>query len=205
MTFEETLSKATILKIRQIRELAELFGFESVNKFSIETEDGRQIAFAAEEGRGVLGWLLRQFLGHWRTFSIVIVDPQGREILRAKHPFRFYFQSLEVRGPSGEMYGAMQQRFSILSKRFDVEDATGSVVMTVNSPLLRLWTFPVLKGAQQVACVKKRWGGLLKEAFLDADTFAIELTDETLTFQERALLVAAGIFIDLQYFERKAR
>jgi uncharacterized protein YxjI len=76
--------------------------------------------------------------------------------------------------------------------------------MEVASPFWRIWTFPFVAGGREVARVSKKWAGLLSEAFLDKDNFAVELLDDTLGETERALVLAAAVFIDLQYFERKA-
>lgn len=190
--------------IRQRKEMAELFGFETRNKYSIETEDGRQIGFAAEQQKGVLGFFLRQFLGHWRSFEILIFDPQRQQILKAVHPFRFFFQRLEVYDNRGQLLGAVQRRWAFFHKKFDVEDALGTVGMTVESPFWRIWTFRFMRAATELAVITKRWGGMLKEAFLDADSFQIEFKSQDLTQNERLVLVAAGVFVDLTYFEQKS-
>jgi hypothetical protein len=52
--------------------------------------------------------------------------------------------------------------------------------------------------------VEKKWSGMLQEAFMDADRFRVAFESHELGADERALVLAAGIFIDLQYFERKA-
>jgi hypothetical protein len=55
-----------------------------------------------------------------------------------------------------------------------------------------------------VATVEKKWSGLLTEAFTDKDNFAVKYDDPNLSNEERQLVLAAALFIDLQYFERKA-
>jgi hypothetical protein len=199
------LSSKSQIVLRQRRELAELVGFETRNKFEIFGPDGAPIGFAAEQGSGLAAFLARSFLGHWRSFEIHVFDAARQLVLIARHPWRFFFQRLEVGTADGRPLGALQQRFSILSKRFDVEGPTGGVLMTVSSPLWKPWTFPFQRRGLDAAFVRKRWSGLLREAFTDADNFQIEFTDPSLGEEERALLLAAGLFIDLQYFERKAR
>ena len=192
------------LIVRQRRELAELFGFETRNKYEIATESGGALAFAAEQQKGIAGFLFRQFLGHWRTFQIKFFSPDRQAFLTAHHPFRWFFQRLEVLDSGGRLLGAIQRRFSILTKRFDVEDANGRVIMQVASPFWRMWTFPFMARGAEVACVQKKWSGLLAEAFTDKDNFAVEFLDADLGESERALVLAAALYIDLQYFERKA-
>jgi uncharacterized protein YxjI len=204
MGFAEEILKQSVLLVEQKRELVELVGFETRNQYAITTQGGAVLALAAEQQFGVMGFLMRQALGHWRKFDISILDVAGKPLLVAHHPFRWIFQRLEVSSAEGRPLGALQQRFSLLSKRFDVEDATGTVRMTVSSPLWRIWTFPFTKGGREVAVVAKKWGGLLTESFLDKDRFRVEYQDTRLTAEERQLILAAALFIDLQYFERKA-
>lgn len=189
--------------IRQRKELAELLGFETRNKYSIEAA-GVEFGFAAEQGKGGLAFLSRMFLGHWRRFEIHFFDNERQLVMRAVHPFRFLFQRLEVVAADGRPLGAVQQRFGILSKRFDVEDVSGRVLMKVASPLWRPWTFAFERDGRQVARVEKKWAGLLKEALMDAESFRVLFCGAELDVAQRSLILASAIFIDLQYFEQKA-
>lgn len=202
--FYNVISAVPHLIVKQRKELAELFGFEARNKYEFLTEDGQTVAFAAEQQRGALGLILRQVLGHWRSFNIHIFDQRRQEVGRAIHPFRWFFQRLEVINPHGKKVGALQQRFALLHKKFDLESGDGRVKMTVYSPFWRIWTFPVMAEGREVARVEKKWSGLLKETFLDADNFRVSFLDPRLSQDDRLLLMATALFIDLQYFERKA-
>lgn len=205
MEFMNALMAAKALVVEQRHELVELLGFETRNKYEIRGEDGTPVGFCAEQQKGFLGVLARMMLGHWRTFDLFFFDQERRQVLTAHHPFRILFQRLEVSLPEGRALGALQSRFAVLSKRFDVEDAAGRVVMTVSSPLWRIWTFPFLKDGRPAATVAKKWSGLLAEGFTDKDRFRVEFEDPSLTADERLLVLAAALFVDLQYFERKAR
>ncbi|MEQ1875565.1 MAG: phospholipid scramblase-related protein [Bdellovibrionia bacterium] len=192
------------LIVRQIHEVAELFGFETRNKYVILSETGQQVGFAAEQQKGFFGFLLRQFLGHWRTYSILFFDAERKPTIRAQHPFRLIFQRLDVFDESGKPLGAVQQRFSILSKRFDVQNAAGLTLFEVSSPIWRIWTFPFTHDGRTVATVAKKWSGALMELFTDKDNFMVDFSDQNLSESERKLVLAAALFIDLKYFERKA-
>ena len=198
------VQQSSEIMIVQRRELAELFGIETRNKYSIEA-NGAPFAFAAEQGKGGLAFLARMFVGHRRTFEIHFFDNSRQLVLRVVHPFRFMFQRLEVSSAAGRMIGAIQQRFAIFSKRFDVTDATGRLLLSVRSPLWRPWTFSFERDGRELARVEKKWSGMLQEAFTDADRFRVAFESPELGLDERSLVLAAGIFIDLQYFERKAR
>lgn len=204
MDLPQELLGQKALWVVQRRELAELVGFETRNKYAVTSEDGRDLAFAAEQQKGLLGFLMRHLLGHWRAFDIFVFDAQRRQVLTAHHPFRWFFQRLEVRTADGRALGALQQRFAFFTKRLDVQDASGAVRLTVSSPLWKPWTFPFERDGRTVAVVAKKWSGLLTETFLDKDKFRVEFSDPALSADERLVLLAAALFIDLQFFEQKA-
>ena len=104
----------------------------------------------------------------------------------------------------GRLLGAVQQRWAFFHKRFDVLDAAGRTLLRVSSPFWRPWTFAFERDQQALAYVEKKWSGMLREAFTDADRFRVAFPSNELGTEERLLVLAAGIFIDLQYFEKKA-
>ena len=101
--------------------------------------------------------------------------------------------------------GAIQKRFSFFSKKFDVENELGQVIMEVCSPIWRIWTFPFMRNGEKIAEIQKKWSGILSEAFTDRDNFRVEFTSRALSEEERVLVMAAAVFVDLLYFESKAR
>jgi len=197
------VQSASEIQVVQKKELVELIGIETRNKYSIEA-DGVPFAFAAEQGTGGLAFLARMLLGHWRPFEIHFFDAARTLALRAVHPFRFLFQRLEVSDSTGRPVGNIQQRFAFFSKRFDVLDSSGRVLFSVSSPIWRPWTFSLDRYGQEVARIEKKWSGVLKEAFTDADRFRILFLAPDLGVDERTLILAGAIFVDLMYFERKA-
>ncbi|WP_413293826.1 phospholipid scramblase-related protein [Bdellovibrio sp. HCB185ZH] len=204
MSLLEALKNQNQLIIRQRKELAELIGFETRNKYEICDQQGTVIGYCAEQQKGFLGLLIRQFLGHWRSFELHFFDNQRQQVFIVKHPFKIFFQRLEVFSTHGQYIGALQQRFGIFRKKFDIETPNGRVLMKMESGFLQFWTFPLFKSNQEVAVIRKKWSGLFKEAFMDADNFQVEFGRAELSDEERSLILASAIFIDLQYFERKA-
>lgn len=201
-----TLSQHNQLIIKQRREFVEIIGFETRNKYEICDEKNNILGFCAEQNKGFLGFLFRQFLGHWRSFELHFFDHQRNEFLKTHHPFRFIFQEFTVMDAQNNSIGRVHQRFGILTKKFDVQDTNGQLIFTMRSGLLSFWTFPFknLMGVER-AVVQKKWSGFFKELFLDADNFLITYKDPTLSEKERQLILAASVFTDMQYFERKAK
>jgi hypothetical protein len=193
------------LLVRQRYEIGEFLGFETRNKYEILDEHMQLIGYAAEQSTGWFGFIIRQFLGHWRIFDIIIFDTNRQYLLKAHHPFRFFFQRLEIYDVMNKHLGSLQQRFSIFSKRFDVQNDLNVPIMTVNSPLWRFWTFPIVRHGHQIGLIAKKWSGLFSEALTDRDNFIVDMSDPQTSEKERQLILAAAIFVDLQYFERRAK
>lgn len=203
MSFLEELPRLHAVMVTQKFEMGELFGFETRNKYAIRTESGEELGFAAEMAGGFPGFLFRQILGHMRKFEIRITDREGHPVIVARHPFRIFFQRLEVETGSGESLGAIQQRFGLLTKKFDFQDPRGQVLYTVRSGLFRIWSFPIKRGDRDVALISKKWSGALSEVFTDRDNFRVEFSDPSLGEKDRALILASALYVDLVYFETK--
>ena len=197
----ELLAKEESIVIKQRKELIEFLSFESRNKYEILTRNGIQIGFAAEQQKGLLGILLRQILGHWRSFNINIYGMDRSLKYVASHPFRFYFQQLDIRDQQGNSLGSLNRKFSIFTKIFRVLDASGKDICVMRSGLFKIWTFPFIRDGVEIARITKKWGGALTEFFLDSDTFLLEFIDDNLSGEERMILVNAALMIDLLYFE----
>jgi uncharacterized protein YxjI len=190
------------LFVKQVHELGEWLGFETRNKYRITNEAGREVAYAAEQQKGIFGFILRQYLGHWRTFDVHFFSPEGAFVLLGHHPFRWFFERIELRDRDGAALGAIQKRFSVFSKKFDLLDASGATLFTVSSPIWSIWTFKFLRRNREAARVTKKWSGLISEVFTDRDTFAVEFAETEMAESERALVLASAVFIDLLYFEK---
>lgn len=196
------LASTDALVIRQQKELTEVFtNLETANQYTVSNASGQALFHVAEQSDGAMAFLTRNFLQSKRPFTMSVLGMGSAGGLSLRRPWRWFFDTLEVRDQNGAALGTIQQRFSILSKRFTVHGADGSELAVLHGPLFRPWTFKILVGGQEVGKITKQWSGLLKEAFTDADTFGVQYgpaMDERL----RTLAMAATFLIDFLYFEK---
>lgn len=190
------------LKIVQKKEMIEVIGFESKNKYEIQDQNGTVLMYAGESGSGIFDTILRQILGHYRDFNIDVFDKQGTQLFRANHPFKFYFRELSVFDKNQKNFGKLTKEFSLLHKKFVIELANGEKLQ-MRSPIMSFWTFPILKNDREVASIKKKWSGLMKESFLDADNFTVSFIDPGLSWETKLVILMSALFIDISYFEKK--
>ena len=102
------------------------------------------------------------------------------------------------------MLGAIQRRWTWLRRKYIVEGPDGQEVATLFGPIFRPWTFQIhLPGSEaEVGLIQKKWSGLLKEAFSEADNFWVDFAQIT-DPQLRAVLFAATVLIDIVHFENR--
>ena len=199
----DALKNESLVKIFQRKEMAELLGVESRNKYEVQTKDAKSIGFVAEQGKGAMDFVMRNFLGHWRTFELYIFNSDRKQVAKVTNPFRFYFRELNLTNEAGEQIGQIKKKFALVNKKFSLS-LPGGEKYSVSSPFWRIWTFPVKRDGKKVAEIRKVWSGAVKEIFTDSDNFEIEFIDPSLSLQAKNLLLAAGVYVDLIYFEKKA-
>lgn len=200
---ESILAPLNQVIVKQRKELVELLGYETRNKYEVLSSSGESLLFIAENQKGLLGFMLRQFLGHWRAFDLGILDSSRNLIAVADHPFKFIFSELRVRlNADDKAIGHSVKKFSILRKKYSLHFEDGKE-LEINSGLLSPWTFNIEQNGNIVASIKKRWSGGLKEIFTDSDNFLIEFNDSSFNANDKLMIIAMTVLIDLSHFERK--
>ena len=196
----EKLKSLKSLIVSQTKEWGEILtGFETKNKYVVSDEAGNRIYYASEEGGSLM---LRLFLKALRPFTLVVLSEHKQVILRVIRPFRFYFHKADIVDSHGNSLGVLQKRFSILRRKYSVLDSTGMEIYQLFGPLLKPWTFIIKNNDVEYGKITKKWSGLLKESFSDADNFGIVFPEEW-DVKLKALFLGAVFLIDFVHFENK--
>ena len=194
------------LSVRQRKNWIEILtSFDARNKYVVYDEGGNPVFNVEDQGSGFGSILKRLFMRKMRPFTSHVDDLAGQgQLLVLKKPFRFIFHRLEIRDASGNLLGAIQRRWTWLRRKYIVEGPDGQEVATLFGPIFRPWTFQIhLPGSEaEVGLIQKKWSGLLKEAFSEADNFWVDFAQIT-DPQLRAVLFAATVLIDIVHFENR--
>src|SRR5262245_25246584 len=194
----ERLAVAQSLVVRQKVKLAEaLTGFEQRNQYTVSDPAGGELYVALETGGSALA---RFFLKSLRPFEMQIVAADKRPVLALERPFRFYFHELRVRDSKQRILGSVRRLFSVLRRIYTVQDASGREMYRLYGPLLHPWTFEIRERDRVVGRIVKKWSGLGREAFTDADTFGLTFPAGA-DVNAKALLLGAVLLIDFVHFE----
>jgi hypothetical protein len=179
-----------------------LFNWEQRNEYQVNDVRGREVVSFVEQGGGFLRALARVFLGSHRPFDIAVFTPWREVLFEMKRAFTWMFTVIEVRSVGGRPLGRVRRRFAWFNKVYDLEDERGAVFARIRGPWWRIWTFHLFDAAgREVGALRKRWSGLAREMFTDADRFQLDLGRVAWTPAQRAVLLAAAIAVDFDFFE----
>lgn len=196
----ERLANAEGLVVSQKKEWGEILtGFETRNRYKILDTQGQELFLAAEEGGNLL---LRWFLKALRPFTVQVRDMDNASMLQVKRPFRFFFHEAAVSDATGRVVGTIRRRFALLRRIYTVTDSHGRELCELFGPILHPWTFEVRQGGIEQGKICKKWSGLLKEGFTDADNFGVTFPSGW-SEEHKALLLGAVFLIDFVHFEKR--
>ncbi len=196
------IASARSLVIRQRVEWGEVVtGFETRNRYAIRDENNRHLFDASEESGALGRALLRHFLRRLRPFTIAIHSPLEGAVMSIRRPFRFFFHEVGIYSEDDALLGRVTRRFSILRRIYAVSDHGGEELFTLFGPILHPWTFRIMRGGAVVGKITKKWSGLFKETFSDADNFGVVLP-EGIDLRQKAILLGAVFLIDFVHFEK---
>ncbi|KAJ9599505.1 hypothetical protein L9F63_010037, partial [Diploptera punctata] len=187
-----------------------LTGIETANQYIVQNAMGQTIYSAAEDS----GFCMRNLCGYLRSFEMLIVDNYGTQVMEMHRPLKCQFpcglQRLDVMAPPGTLIGFVEQKWHI-APRYRIKNSIGDEIFFLKGPLCTCnlccgdVEFNVFssRDKSQVGRIAKKWGGLGRELFTDADIFGIEFPLD-LDVNMKAVLLGACFLIDFMYFEDNA-
>ncbi|MFA6318749.1 MAG: phospholipid scramblase-related protein, partial [Elusimicrobiota bacterium] len=133
-----------------------------------------------------------------------IFDKDNKPALRVRRPWFWIWSSTFVEDGCGRPVGSIHRKFRWISRRFDILDPAGQLAAGVEAGFFRIWTFDLVDptGAK-IGAITKKWGGLLKEVFSDADRFVVMLDGPAAPRSDdaKAAILGAALALDFDYFE----
>jgi uncharacterized protein YxjI len=171
--------------------------FELRNQYRIFDESGIQIGAVEQQRQSAVAFLAR--LGtDWDLAlpaTLTVFEADGRSALVAHKPW--FRMTVEMTRPDGSRIGSIQKRIRMGKARFALTDATGQAIGEVRARNWRAKDFQVSdQDGQVVADVTKKWGGLARELFTDADTYVVNVQEHAAD-PLRTLAIGACLAIDI--------
>ena len=184
-----------------------LTGWAVAREFDIVDSIGRQRGSVAQQGQDVVSTLGRTFFSGWLAIQFAVFSyPSQQLAMTLRRPFFWLFSEMTIDGASGERLGSAKRRFSMITKRYDLRDASGQTFATIATPLLHPWTFPIFdRSGQQRAEIAKKWAGMTEEMITEAQRFKIDFMNHDWPLAQRAVILGTALSIDFDSFEWKGR
>jgi len=115
-------------------------------------------------------------------------------------PFKFFVPEIEVYNENKQLIGFVKKKFWSLRRTFFVYDLDNREICKIVGPLFKVWTFKIMKNDKEVGRISKKWSGMGKEMFSDADTFNVQFP-QNFSDEEKKIFLGTTFLIDLIYFE----
>jgi len=194
------LAETDHLTVKQEVERLEAWtGIETANQYTVRDGMGRVVFDVLEESDSAADVLGRLFLKSARPFTLQLGTTSGELALTMERPFRLWFHEVSVHDDRGRQLGAVERQFSLINRRYRVKSAGGESY-EIHGPLFRPWTFKILAQGSECGLITKKWGGMLRESFTDADRFGVRLPPG-IGVEMKAVFLAAVFLIDFVHFE----
>ncbi|MCP3136925.1 phospholipid scramblase family protein [Pyxidicoccus xibeiensis] len=192
------------LRMRQLRELVEvLVPWEARNQYEVCDDTGRPTVYVGETGDGWGSALKRNFWPFYKA-RMECMTLGGTVALAIERPWSFLLAHANVEAWDGRLLGRIEQRFSVVGRKLELLTPSGTVLATVEGPLLKPWTFRVMQRGVEVALIRKKWNGVLQELFTDADTFRLDFAPECTDGRLRQLILGAALLVDMTWFDNRS-
>ncbi|HUR78821.1 MAG TPA: phospholipid scramblase-related protein [Acidimicrobiales bacterium] len=183
---------ASVLVVNQKAKIIEL-----TNEYAIFDERGSQIGAVRQVGQGMARKVLRALtsIDQFLTTKLEVIDGEGKTLLQLTRPAKIFKSRVVVADGSGREIGTIVQENMIGKIRFGLL-AGGRPVGSINAENWRAWDFNIQDhNGREVARVKKKWEGIVKNVFTTADNYVVNVPSP-LEEPLRSLVVAAALSID---------
>lgn len=204
---EQVFGNAEVLLLDQdARDWSEiLLDWEVANQYSITDSRGKYRGTAVEQGRSGGDIVKRQFMGSRRPLHIVVFNQAMQPAIEIDRPFTLLLTRMEVKC-EGRVIGGVERKFNLLRRTYELKDQAGRMFAMISSPLLRFYTFPIYdRAGREKGQISKKWRGFGLEALTDADKFRIQFLDDSFTTAQRAIVLAAALAIDFDFYENNQK
>ena len=201
------LAHAALLVGRQLEMMNVLLGYEQANKYSLKNYQGVDVGFIAEEESTFKNTILRQILKTRRSYDADVLDNQGNLVLKIHRPLKWFLNStITISTPTGAVIGTVKSDWHLWRRRYDLFVGTSQFARIDNG--LWAWDFDAhTQESVPLASINRNFSGFIKEIFTDMGQYVVHYDatleqERPLSLDERAVVLAGAMSIDIDYFSR---
>ncbi|CAG8437284.1 935_t:CDS:2 [Scutellospora calospora] len=197
------LQNTELIVVRQLEMLNVFLGFEQANKYAIHDQSGNCVGYIAEEEQSLASVILRQLFRTHRKFTAIIMDLDGNTILKVRRPFAWINSRIFISTGDEELIGEVHQQWHLWRRRYNL--FTHQTQFALIDAGFLSWDFIMEdEDGDVLGNVTRNFTGFAREIFTDYGQYMLKMNPEykNITLDERAVILAAAISIDFDYFSR---
>ncbi|KAJ3320193.1 hydrolase 76 protein [Boothiomyces sp. JEL0866] len=191
---------------RQLEIMNVILGYEQANKYSLNTIDGQNVGIICEEESTFKSAILRQMFRTRREYNADLLDLGGNLLYKIKRPFKWFLNSTIKIYYKDEEIGFVKSDWHLWRRRYDL--------FVQNEQFARIdmglwaWDFEARDNEQQkLSDINRNFMGIMKEIFTDMGKYIVHYdatidANSKLSLDQRAVLLACAMSIDIDYFSR---
>ncbi|RIA82653.1 Scramblase-domain-containing protein [Glomus cerebriforme] len=199
------LKNSALVVTRQLEMLNVFLGFEQANKYAILDPNGNCVGYIAEE-ESFTSTILRQLFRTHRKFNAMIMDLEGQLILKIRRPFAWINSRIFISTNNEQLIGEVHQQWHLWRRRYNLF-INQKQFARIDAGFLS-WDFNIENEHGDVlGSVNRNFSGFAREIFTDTGQYVIRMESaqnsfRNLSLDERAVILAAAVSIDFDYFSR---
>lgn len=172
------------------------------NQYQIFDTENNKIGFIKEKSsflRNILMFFIPKML---LPFELQIFDENENLMATISKNYTFHLAKFSIKNSQDEEIATIVQKFAFLKPSFIISDVDNNQIATIQGNLLAR-DFHVIDRAsdEEIGTVSKKWNGLVKEMFTNADKYAINISESLSNASYRIAIIATAIAIDILFRE----
>ena len=169
----------------------------------LDSNTGAPIGIAKEEPPGIVKYLRLAMNNKWLPTIVNVYENETAPPVLSIHRGVALFRPKVHVTANGEQLGYFRAKAISIGPSFRIFDMQDREIGSVKGDW-KGWNFQLLGAAgEELGRVTKKWAGLAKELFTNADTYVINLSPQAMGRRDVArLLLAAGLAIDTVFKEK---
>ncbi|MCA8833380.1 phospholipid scramblase-related protein [Hymenobacter pini] len=187
-----------------IREHAGVFKLKDTYDI-LDPETQEQIGYATEATPSWAIWLRLLVKKHMLPVTIAVREqPEAAPLIRIERGWTFWRSKVNIIDANDQRIGYFKSKLLSFNGGFYVFNTQDEQIAEVKGSW-KSWDFKfVAASGQEIGMVTKKWAGLGRELFTNADNYLISINDMgEQQAASNALLLAAGLAIDTVFHEQQ--
>ena len=171
--------------------------FKLSNAYKVYDGQGQEIG-AIQEHKSLVRIMLGAFLADsMMPFELNILNADGKRVAQLKRGMTLLRSKVRIYNEAGAPIGTFKHLFSLVKPKFTLMDNLGKEIAIIKGDW-KAWNFEITDAAgQKIGSVDKKWNGVAKEFFTNADRYVVNIEPHVTDENQRVAIASVAAAIDM--------